>query len=329
MKKKWKLIAVLVVVLSLVGAYDAYRYLTQSRYQEVKTAIEPNDYEFIANRQGLVISWKSVDSKNDGQNASEKLKNENIPLRYGEVIHGKHYLSTESYQLVHESSDKNFDVNKLSLGEFWKIQVYDTSTKNLSLKEYDLIKAVKNYDDQYSPIPGRNVSFYTYNNQEYRTLPLQKTGVGTKEGKWVLFNMSNGRIEDFPKGTKKTFDKRLNYNLGLFTNLKVYYSDDINSFNSIHFTSSVVKQSLDWRLKDEYPKAYDLMTKQGGQLYLLTDKTDPKLLSDIYSLLIPKDKQLFDNLTVYGSITKDGQDHVVNSYEEFISVLKLEEQDSK
>ena len=71
------------------------------------------------------------------------------------------------------------------------------------------------------------------------------------------------------------------------------------------------------------------MTKQGGQLYLLTDKTDPKLMSDISSLLIPKDKQLFDNLTVYGSITKDGQDHVVNSYEEFISVLKLEEQDSK
>ena len=288
MKKKWKFIAVLVVVLSLVGSYDVYRYLTQSRYKQVKTAIEPSDYEFIANRQGLVISWKSVDSKNDGQNASEKLKNENIPLRYGEVIHGKR-----------------------------------------SLKEYDLIKAIKNYDDQYSPIPGRNVSFYTYNNQEYRTLPLQKTGVGTKEGKWVLFNMSNGRIEDFPKGTKKTFDKRLNYNLGLFTNLKDYYSDDINSFNSIHFTSSVVKQSFDWRLKEEYPKAYDLMTNQGGQLYLLTDKTDPKLMSDIYSLLIPKDKQLFDNLTVYGSVTKDGQDHVVNSYEEFINVLKLEEQDSK
>ena len=52
-------------------------------------------------------------------------------------------------------------------------------------------------------------------------------------------------------------------------------------------------------------------------------------MSDIYSLLIPKDKQLFDNLTVYGNITKDGQDHVVNSYEEFINVLKLEEQDSE
>ena len=46
----------LVVVLSLVGSYDVYRYLTQSRYKQVKTAIEPSDYEFIANRQGLVIS---------------------------------------------------------------------------------------------------------------------------------------------------------------------------------------------------------------------------------------------------------------------------------
>lgn len=115
-----------------------------------------------------------------------------------------------------------------------------------------------------------------------------------------------------------------------YTSLKNYYSESMTNTNSsLYFPNSVIKQSSDWRLKEEYPKAYDLMTNQGGQLYLLMDKTEPKLMSDIFSLLIPKDKQLFDNLTVYGNITKDGRDHVVNSYEEFINVLKLEEQDSK
>lgn len=79
-------------------------------------------------------------------------------------------------------------------------------------------------------------------------------------------------------------------------------------------------------MKEENPKAYELMTEKCGQLYFLTNDTDVRLLSDIYSLLIPRDKQLFDNLTVYGDVTKDGQDHVVNSYEEFISVLKPKEE---
>ena len=68
------------------------------------------------------------------------------------------------------------------------------------------------------------------------------------------------------------------------------------------------------------------MTKKKGELYFLTNETDAKLFSDIYSLLIPKDRDLFDNLTVYGEVTKDGKDHVVHSYEEFISVLKPKEE---
>ena len=89
---------------------------------------------------------------------------------------------------------------------------------------------------------------------------------------------------------------------------------------------SVIEQSSDWRLKEEYPAVYDLMTKKKGELYILTNETDTKLYSDIFRLLIPKDRDLFDNLTVYGEVTKDGKDHVVHSYEEFISVLKPKEE---
>ena len=68
------------------------------------------------------------------------------------------------------------------------------------------------------------------------------------------------------------------------------------------------------------------MSKEKGSLYFLTNETDVKLLSDIFSLLIPKDRDLFDNLTVYGEVTRDGKDHVVHSYEEFINVLKPKEE---
>lgn len=189
-----------------------------------------------------------------------------------------------------------------------------------------MLEAIREYDDSYVPFSSYT-AFFSHDNEEYRTIELEKVGGGS--GREVLFNLRTGKIEDVPKGANVGRDGRNSIFVN-YTSLKNYYSESMaNTNSSLYFPNSVIKQSSDWRLKDEYPKVYDLMTKQGGQLYLLTDKTDPKLMSDIYSLLIPKDKQLFDNLTVYGSITKDGQDHVVNSYEEFISVLKLEEQDSK
>lgn len=326
MKKKWKFIAALVVVLSLVGAYDAYRYFTYNRYKERNYAIEPRAYEFIANKQGLVISWKKANSQIIDSKVPDNNSGEGQALGFGAAVYGKHYLSTDSYQFVRQFHDPDFNLKDLSWGEFWKIQVYDISTNKLSRKEYDLLEAIREYDDSYVPFATYS-AFFSYDNQEYRTVELEKVGGGS--GRIVLFNMATGKIEDVPKDVEIPKDKRTDI-ISNSTSLKTYYKEPIdNIFSSISFPNSVIKQSSDWRLKVEYPKAYDLMTKQGGQLYLLTDKTDPKLLSDIYSLLIPKDKQLFDNLTVYGSITKDGQDHVVNSYEEFISVLKLEEQDSK
>ena len=139
--------------------------------------------------------------------------------------------------------------------------------------------------------------------------------------------MATGKLEDIPQEVSKAIETRILYLFQEFTSLKNYYKDDIdNSDYSITLPPSVIEQSSDWRLREEYPAAYDLMTKKKGELYFLTNETDAKLFSDIYSLLIPKDRDLFDNLTVYGEVTKDGKDHVVHSYEEFISVLKPKEE---
>ena len=139
--------------------------------------------------------------------------------------------------------------------------------------------------------------------------------------------MATGKLEDIPKDAGKALENR-NVNIFKeFTNLKEYYAGDLLHIDTpISFSQSVIEQSSDWRLKEEYPAAYDLMTKKKGGLFFLTNETDIKLLSDIYSLLIPKDRDLFDNLTVYGEVTKDGKDHVVHSYEEFINVLKPKEE---
>jgi hypothetical protein len=317
-KKILLILGLLSLLVIVTGAYPLYRYLTHDRYKVWSIEVEPAAYEFLADRQGLVISWKETKNSN-----GKRYKDE--PVEYSSAIHGKRYLSTESKRLIYKSGDNRFDVNNLSWGEYWKIQVYDASQDDLPRKEYDLLKAVLDYDASYFPVSIVYTHFFTYKDQEYRTVVLQKTGGDDR--KEVLFNMATGKLEDIPKDAGEPLENR---NVDIFrqsTSLKDYYLEALrNISSSIRLPQSVVEQSSDWRLKEEYPAAYDLMTKKKGELYFLTNETDVKLLSDIYSLLIPKDRDLFDNLTVYGEVTKDGKDHVVHSYEEFISVLKPKEE---
>ncbi|MDK7119439.1 hypothetical protein [Streptococcus oralis] len=323
MKQYRKKILIILGLFSLLvvvsGAYPLYRYLTHDRYKVRTPEVEPASYEFLADRQGLVISWKYV-NPNNKQEANEG------PLEYTSAIYGKRYLSTDSKRLIHRYDDNRFDVKNLSWGEYWKIQVYDTSQDDLPRKEYDLLKAVANYDASYFPVSSTYINFVTYNGQEYRKVVLQKTG--GHDRKEVLFNMETGNLEDVPKELGVALENRYTYLFNRYTSLKNYYYNDdfIDNTTCLNLSQSVIDQSSDWRLKERYPKAYDLMSKEKGTLYFLTNETDVKLLSDIFSLLIPKDRDLFDNLTVYGEVTKDGKEHVVHSYEEFISVLKPKEE---
>ena len=322
MKQYRKKILIILGLLSLLvvimGSYPLYRYLTHDRFKVRTPEVEPASYEFIADRQGLVISWKEAGNSNSQ-------RDEENQIRYSEAIYGKRYLSTESKSLIHSFDDNRFDVNNLSWGEYWKIQVYDTSQDDLPRKEYDLLKAVADYDASYFPVSSTHINFVTYNGQEYRKVVLQKTG--GHDRKEVLFNMATGKLEDVPKELGVALENRYTYIFTRFKSLKDYYADKIiDPTTYVYFPQTVIDQSSDWRLREEYPAAYDLMTKRKGNLYLLTNETDVKLLSDIFSLLIPKDRDLFDNLTVYGEVTKDGKDHVVHSYEEFISVLKPKEE---
>ena len=323
MKQYRKKILIILGLFSLLvvvsGAYPLYRYLTHDRYKVRTPEVEPASYEFLANRQGLVISWKYVNHSNE-QEANEE------PLEYTSAIYGKRYLSTDSKRLIYKWDDNRFDVKNLSWGEYWKIQVYDTSQDDLPRKEYDLLKAVADYDSSYFPVSSTYINFVTYNGQEDRKVVLQKTG--GHDRKEVLFNMETGKLEDVPKELGVALENRYTYLFNRYTSLKNYYYNDdfIDNTTCLNLSQSVIEQSSDWLLREKYPKAYDLMSKEKGSLYFLTNETDVKLLSDIFSLLIPKDRDLFDNLTVYGEVTKDGKDHVVHSYEEFISVLKPKEE---
>ena len=160
MKQYRKKILIILGVLSLLvvvsGGYPLYRYLTHDRYKVWSIEVEPASHEFIADRQGLVISWKETKNSNGKRDRDE-------PVDYSLVIHGRRFIATESIRLIYESGDNRFDVKNLSWGEYWKIQVYDTSQDDLPRKEYDLFKCLYSFfclqrsgiPDSRSPENGR------------------------------------------------------------------------------------------------------------------------------------------------------------------------------
>ena len=64
-------------------------------------------------------------------------------------------------RLIYDLNDNRFDVTNLSWGEYWKIQVYDTSQDDLPRKEYDLLKAVADYDSSYFPVSAYTLFLHT------------------------------------------------------------------------------------------------------------------------------------------------------------------------
>lgn len=114
-KKILLILGLLSLLVVVTGAYPLYRYLTHERYKVWSLEVEPASYEFIANRQGLVISWKETSNSNGKKNKDE-------PIDYSLVIHGRRYIATESIRLIYKSGDNRFDVNNLSWGSIGRFR---------------------------------------------------------------------------------------------------------------------------------------------------------------------------------------------------------------
>ena len=81
-KKILIILGCLALLVLITGAYPLYHYLTHDRYKVWSIEVEPAAYEFIGDRQGLVISWERTANSND-------IIDKNEPVEYSSAIHGR------------------------------------------------------------------------------------------------------------------------------------------------------------------------------------------------------------------------------------------------
>ena len=79
-------------------------------------------------------------------------------------------------------------------------------------------------------------------------------------------------------------------------------------------------------IRQKYPEAAKLLEDDEGMVALLTDKPSFESALPILQLLYKKGTNLFENVTIPDYNSVDGQEHVVNSQEEFVKYYKFEQE---
>ena len=88
------------------------------------------------------------------------------------------------------------------------------------------------------------------------------------------------------------------------------------------FRQDVLKGSV---LETAAPKVYQVLSEQDSQFFLLIDSKydyekvygDVPQFLDLYQLFVPENTNLYEGLTIPAELSKDDQEHSVNTKEEF------------
>ncbi|AXQ79529.1 hypothetical protein DDV21_010885 [Streptococcus chenjunshii] len=334
MKKPETLISLFALCLLAIGGYMGYQW-----YQEQQTAaLEEkygqyavysgtytiSDYAFIKSGKGVALQWVSENPEEDA--LIEQYRDQNNSVAYtaevknslSEVVtSGERYIVRQNMKLLNSDLKQEKD-------EYWTLSVYDTSDGTLHKKTYDLYELLSEYKDDYTL--SDNMEVEIIEGEEVLTISLYHLSSGNQPIQKYI-DLSTGDIHDFVPGTP-------------FRQLNVWIYDYISitslrsSLNNQHLEfyppfmmfsddgapkASVTKT---WLVAGESPDVLKIMKKQDSYFYLLFDDEEVKVGTDVLKQFYPEGANLFERVTIPSNYSKDGQEHTVNSYEEFMRYYK-------
>ena len=85
------------------------------------------------------------------------------------------------------------------------------------------------------------------------------------------------------------------------------------------------KLDKDALIRQKYPDAAKLVEDNNGSIVVLADKPSIENNMPIYQLLYKKGTNLFENVKIPAENSIDGQEHIVNSQEEFAKYYRNKE----
>ena len=308
--KKTVLIVIFIAML-LLTPYLAYQHYVKKYVKPYSTFLLKRkiaDYKYIENGKALVIKW-DYDNPLDYWLASQSTY-----VYWVAPVVGQTKIVQEYSRLSMSSTTRNEPIGD----EYWKIAVYDIKTKGFPSKEYDVFKMTRDYDSDY--IPTRIASIiYISEGRELLDIHLRNAKDGSLVTKSI--DLEKGKIVEL--GNEQDYEQYATatnfYNL-------LPESKDYFMLNWETGVSAGGKLDKDALIRQKYPDAAKLLEDNNGSIVVLADKPSIENNMPIYQLLYKKGTNLFENVTIPAESSIDGQEHIVNSQEEFIKYYHKKEE---
>jgi hypothetical protein len=308
--KKTVLIVIFIAML-LLTPYLAYQHYVKKYVKPYSTFLLKRkiaDYKYIENGKALVIKW-DYDNPLDYWLASQSTY-----VYWVAPVVGQTKIVQEYSRLSMSSTTRNEPIGD----EYWKIAVYDIKTKGFPSKEYDVFKMTRDYDSDY--IPTRIASIiYISEGRELLDIHLKNAKDGSLVTKSI--DLEKGKIVEL--GNEQDYEQYATatnfYNL-------LPESKDYFMLNWETGVSAGGKLDKDALIRQKYPDAAKLLEDNNGSIVVLADKPSIENNMPIYQLLYKKGTNLFENVTIPAESSIDGQEHIVNSQEEFIKYYHKKEE---
>ena len=346
MKKimKSKFVQVILLALTVIGlyfAYQAYRRHELTQFVMWSPRAKIARYEFMDDNKAVAIDWDNESELKEAEEAKKYDSRINVNNRKT-ATNGEHFIVRQSYKLksatykywiLEEDAVPYLKSNIPEQGEYWLLDVYDTKNGTIKQKTYDVFKMVREYNKDYIPIGVAESSKLLQSENETDYLPIKMAVNSEPSAKTFIgiIDLTSGKIlSETPSGksgkefydvfqntikNRDDFEDIINQNDGL--------SSQNFTFDSSNFSfKKPVEKSQYLSLSSKYPKVFDILSKGLlSELYFL-GKEDVHFKISLLKLVLPEGTNIFKDITIPATSSKDGQEHLVQSEEEFLQYYK-------
>lgn len=301
---------VMLVGVFLLTPYLAYKYYVNKYVDPYSTFLFKRkivDYKYIEDGKALAIKW-DYDNPLDYWLASQST----YVYWVGPVV-SQNKIVQEYKRLAISSMYRNEPIDD----EYWKITVYDIKTKGFPSKDYDIFKMTRDYDSDYIPT-GIDSIIYVSEGRELLDIYLKNAKNGSLSTKSI--DLDEGKIVELGEG--KNY---IQYAKATSFSSLLPESENYFMYNWKIGISKEGKLDKDALIRQKYPEAAKLLEDNNGSIVVLADKPSIENNMPIYQLLYKEGTNLFENVKIPAENSVDGQEHIVNSQEEFIRYYRNKE----
>lgn len=301
---------VMLVGVFLLTPYLAYKYYVNKYVDPYSTFLFKRkivDYKYIEDGKALAIKW-DYDNPLDYWLASQST----YVYWVGPVV-SQNKIVQEYKRLAISSMYRNEPIDD----EYWKITVYDIKTKGFPSKDYDIFKMTRDYDSDYIPT-GIDSIIYVSEGRELLDIYLKNAKNGSLSTKSI--DLDEGKIVELGEGKNYIQYAKATSFSSLLPESENYFM--YNWKIGILKEGKLAKDAL---IRQKYPEAAKLLEDNNGSIVVLADKPSIENNMPIYQLLYKEGTNLFENVKIPAENSVDGQEHIVNSQEEFIRYYRNKE----